>query len=230
VKKPVKKPVRKSGTAIKPVETKEVALTPEAYEPASADVGLPWVRGEIDQQNLLRIENAWSGGASTWREVAELTGMNYESLRNAMFLPQERTAPWQETRRQAIQAAYEKGIARRSENVKSLAETSLLKLLNGYTTKSTTTEKRMVAGRETVFKRITENEVPPSITAVIFSLCNIDPLRWRSVNKQSEGEGSGGGAILDWIRDQAREGRNNEGRYRAEGQPVSEAVYEEAAG
>ena len=79
--------------------------------------------------------------------------------------------------------AIEDAIVKGKQNLAEHIESSLYKSCMGYEV----TETKTVTGKDTRIEKTTKN-IPPSVTAIIFTLCNMLPEKWKRNDKDENSQ------------------------------------------
>jgi len=173
-------------------------------------------------ETLVEIENAVSNGATSTADIAAAIGATKAAFENHRF---RKSSPALRDRSEAIDRAIKRGLARRRNNIKAVAEDALLKLITGFELVDEIeevrkkTQKRPKGWKQgdpepaeevNVYKRRTVKKYGPNVTAVLFALVNSDPERWQSIysrsNDAAEEEQDNRGTIVSWMKQQVEQG------------------------
>lgn len=136
----------------------------------------------LTDKMLIDIEDAVAAGHETSKDIAVNIGISIgtmEKLRAGTI----KNSP---DSKKKISEAIKKGSDKQRENMKRIALSSLVKLVQGYDYEEIKTEAwkddKGRIERQHIVK--TMKHVQANVTAVIFTICNVDPENFKSINRQ----------------------------------------------
>lgn len=160
---------------------------------------------EFDDSFYDEIENAVADGADSTKKIAEAIGVKYNTFKNWRYRSNNEK---NRTISSRIETSIKKGATRRRHSLRKIAEDAIIKSIAGFYVDEEITEikKDDKTGKQTVHKKKIRKFISPSVTAQIFTLCNVAPDKWKSINKMDERQDEGGN-ITKWLEQQAIDGR-----------------------